>query len=543
MAPQNRWFRKLSNTVHSRRAKGVVLACALLLMGALLPIGAARAQDFRVAMSSPANSMDPHWHNVFANINVSEHIFEALVKLDENSRIVPGLAEKWRLVDPNTWEFTLRDGVHFHDGAALAVDDVFFSLDRPASITNSPGTFAIYTRQITEKIKVDDRTFRLRTASPYPLMLNDLTSIYIVEKKAVSAAAPDEFGSGQKAVIGTGPYRFVRFARDDRVELGRNPLYWGPRPPYQNVTLRFIANGAARLAALMSNDVQAIENVPTPDLDRVRGDPALSFFSKVSHRVIYFNLDQRETSPFVTAKDGKPLPANPLRDLRVRQALNLAINRQAIADRVMSGLAQPTMNLVPATLFGHNPKLVVPKPDPERAKKLLAEAGYADGFAITLHGPNNRYVNDAQIVQAVAGMLQRIGIDTKVETMPLATFFPRGNKLEFSMPLVGWGAQTGEASSPLRAIIATRDEARGMGTVNWGLYSNAKMDATLAEALRTTDDAKRSALLQQATQIAIDDLAILPIHHQVTTWAARKGIDYTPRTDERTYAFNFRPAP
>ncbi|WP_235839864.1 ABC transporter substrate-binding protein [Derxia lacustris] len=506
---------------------------------ALLP---ARAQDFRVAMSSPANSMDPHWHNVFGNINVSEHIFEALVKLDADSRVVPGLAEKWRLVDANTWEFTLRDGVHFHDGAPLTVEDVFFSLDRPASIVNSPGSFAIYTRQITGKDKVDARTFRLRTSSPYPLMLNDLTSIYIVEKKAVQAASPEEFGSGLKAVIGTGPYRFVRFARDDRVELGRNPLYWGTRPPYQNVTLRFIANGAARLAALMSNDVQAIENVPTPDLDRVRSDPSLSFFSKVSHRVIYFNLDQRETTPFVTAKDGKPLPANPLRDLRVRQALNLAINRQAIADRVMSGLALPTMNLVPATLFGHNPKLAVPKPDAERAKKLLAEAGYPDGFAMTLHGPNNRYINDAQIVQAVAGMFQRIGIDTKVETMPLATYFPRGNKLEFSMPLVGWGAQTGEASSPLRAIIASRDESRGMGTVNWGSYSNAQFDAVLAEALRTVDDTKRSALLQQATQIAIDDLALLPLHHQLTTWAARKGIDYLPRTDERTYAFGFRPA-
>ncbi len=503
----------------------------------------AAAQEFRVAMSSPPNSMDPHWHNLFSNINVSEHIFDSLVKLDPDSRVVPGLAEKWRVVNDTTWEFTLRPGVKFHDGSALTIEDIFFSLDRPPTVKGSPGSFAIYTKAITAKKKIDDLTFQLSTATPYPLMLNDLTTIYIVKKAAVEGIAQEEFSSGQKGVIGTGPYRFVKFMRDDRVELGRNPLYWGVRPPYQSVTLRFIPNDAARVAALLSNDVQAIENVPTPDLDRIRGDKDLNFFSKVSHRVIYFNLDVRDKTPFVSAKDGAPLAKNPLQDVRVRQAINIAINRQAIADRVMSGLALPTGNLVPSTLFGHNPNLKPAKYDPEAAKKLLAEAGYADGFALTLHGPNNRYINDARIVQAVAGMLERIGISTKVETMPLATFFPRAGKLEFSMPLVGWGAQTGEVSSPLRAILATRNPDKGMGSVNYGSYSSAKMDGLLDEALRTVDDKKRSALLQEATKVAlVDDVAMLPIHHQVTTWATRKGIEYTPRTDERTYAFLFRPS-
>ncbi len=513
-------------------------------LGALAIAAPAQAQDvadFKVGMSSPPNSMDPHWHNVFANINVSEHIFECLIKLDADSKIVAGLAEKWRIVDPDTWEFTLRDA-KFHDGTPVTVEDVFFSLDRPARIIGSPGSFAIYTKAIIAKEKVSDHVFRLKTASPYPLMLNDLTSVFIMKKAATEGATQEEVAIGAKGMVGTGPYRFGRFVRDDRVELARNPLYWGPRPPYSAVTLRFISNNAARLAALLSNDVQAIENVPTPDLDRVRNNPDLTFFSKVSHRVIYFQPDMREKSPLVTSKDGKPLDRNPLANLKVRQAISLAINRQGIADRVMSGLSVPTMNLVPSTLFGYNPKLTVPKYDPEGAKKLLAEAGYPDGFALTINGTNNRYINDDQIIQAVAGMLQRIGIQAKVDTMPLAVFFSRAAKLEFSFQMVGWGAQTGEVSSPLRALLATRDEAKGMGTVNYGSYSNAKLDALLAQALMTVDEARRSQLLQDATAAGIDDLGVIPLHHQVTTWAARRGVQYTPRTDERTYAFLFRPA-
>jgi peptide/nickel transport system substrate-binding protein len=486
--------------------------------------------------------MDPHWHNLFSNINVSEHIFEALIKLDADSRVIPGLAASWRLVDPTTWEFTLREA-RFHDGSPLTVDDVFYSIDRVPRVVGSPGTFAIYTKAIAAKQKISEKIFRFKTAEPYPLMLNDLTTVFIVKKAAVEGATQEEMGVGAKGMVGTGPYRFAKFVRDDRVELARNPLYWGQRAPYQSVTLRFIPNNAARVAALLSNDVQAIDNVPTPDLERIRNDKNLAFFSKVSHRVIYLNIDFREKSPFVTAKDGSALPANPLRDLRVRKAINLAINREAIADRVMQGLSVPSLNLVPATMFGYNPNLKVSRPDPEAARKLLTEAGYPSGFAMTLHSPNNRYVNDEQIAQTLAGMLGRIGIAVKVETMPLSVYFPRGNKLEFSFSLLGWGAQTGEVSSPLRAILMTRDAGKGWGSNNWGSYSNAQFDAVVVQALAIVDDVKRSALLQQATQVALDDLAIIPIHLQVTTWAARNGVDYVPRTDERTYAFNFKPTP
>ncbi len=225
-------------------------------------------------------------------------------------------------------------------------------------------------------------------------MLADLTSIYIVSKKATQGLSSDDFSSG-KGMIGTGPFRFVKFQRDDRIELERNNDYWGKKPAWSKVILRFIPNDATRLAALLAGDVQAIENVPTPDLAKVRADKNLSFYSKVSHRVIYLYPDtRREKSPFVTDKDGKPLDKNPLMDVRARRALSIAINRDAIRDRIMEGLSEPTVNLVPAALFGHNPNLKPPKYDPEAAKKLLAEAGYPNGFGLTLHTPNNRYVND-----------------------------------------------------------------------------------------------------------------------------------------------------
>ncbi|ASL75399.1 ABC transporter substrate-binding protein [Ralstonia solanacearum] len=501
----------------------------------------ALATDLKIGMSSPPTSMDPHFYNLFSNINVSEHMFECLVKMDADSHIVPGLAESWKMVNNLTWEFKLRPGVKFHDGSELTTEDVAWSLDRPATIVNSPGKFDTYTKAIIHKKIIDKYTIQLTTSQPYPLMLSDLTSVFIVQKKATQGLSSDDFAQG-KGMVGTGPFKFVSYARDDRVELVRNDQYWGPKPAWDKVTLRFIPNGATRIAALLSGDVQAIENVPTPDLARVRGDASLNFFSKISHRVIYLYTDgKRDPTPDVTGKDGKPLAKNPLKDPRVRRAMSMAINRQGIKDRIMEGLAEPTDNLVPPQLFGYNPNLKTLKYDPEGAKKLLAEAGYPDGFGITLHTPNNRYVNDEKIAQTIAQNLTRIGIVTKVEGMPMATFAAKSIRHEYSFGLVGWGAQTGEVSSPLRALVACEDARKGYGTVNWGQYCNPKMDAVLDKALYTMDDKERSRLLQEATAIVVDDGGIIPVHFQVTTWAARKGFTYTPRTDERTYAQGFMP--
>ena len=261
--------------------------------------------------------------------------------------------------------------------------------------------------------------------------------------------------------------------------------------------------------------------------------------SGISNRVIYLHMDVfRDDSPYITGTDGK----NPLMDLRVRKAISKAINRDAIVARVMEGVAIPAGQLLPPGFFGTSENLKPEPYDPEGAKKLLAEAGYPDGFGMTIHGPNDRYINDAKIAQAIGQMLTRIGIETKVETMPKSVYFrsasrggPDGTP-KYSFILVGWGSGTGEASSPLKSLIHTKDADRGFGASNRGRYSNPEADKLIEEALATVDDPKRAALLAKATEIAINDLAIIPLHYQVNTWATRKeaGLKYLPRTDERT---------
>lgn len=517
------------------------LIAASIISATVLSTTVAHAQEFKLAMSSPPTAMDPHFYNLFSNVNVSDHMFESLVTMDADSRMVPALAESWRLVNDLTWEFKLRKGVKFHDGSEMTAEDVAWSLDRPATIQGSPGKFDVYTKAIVEKTIIDPYTIRLTTKAPYPLLLSDMTTIYIVSKKATEGVSSDDFNSG-KGMVGTGPFKFVRFQRDDRIEMDRNDGYWGKKAAWSKVTLRFIPNGATRIAALLAGDVQAIENVPTPDLARVRSDANIGLYSKVSHRVIYLYADaMRDQSPFITDKDGKPLAKNPLRDKRVRQAISMSINRAAIKDRVMEGLAEPTNQFVPSTMFGYHPDLKVVKYDPEGAKKLMAEAGYANGFGMTIHTPNNRYVNDEKIVQTVAQMLSRIGVAAKVEGMPMSVYSGRGAKGEYSFGLLGWGAATGEVSSPLRALVACPDPARGFGGFNWLKYCNPEMTEVLAKAVNTVDDTARLKLLQQATSMIVNDYALIPLHQQVTTWAARKGYAYTARTDERTHAFGFHP--
>ena len=515
-----------------------LLTALLLVLCIVHPLHAA---DLSVALGADVTSIDPHFHNLTPNNNVCNHIFDTLVGKDAKGRLEPALAESWRAIDDHTWEFRLRKGVKFHDGSDFTAADVVFSLDRVPTVPNSPSPFTTYSKQITEKIIVDPYTVRFRTAAPYPLMANDMSTIMIVSSRAAKGASSEDFNSG-KAAVGTGPFRFVRWQKGDRIELARNERYWGPKVPWDRVTFRIITSDPTRVASLLAGEVRAIENVPTSDLARVAKSADLSLYRIVSHRVMYLHLDSaRDKSPFVTDKAGKPLDRNPLKDVRVRRAMSKAINRQALVDRVMEGAARATGQLMPEGMFGYTPALKPEAYDPDGARKLLAEAGYPDGFGLTIHGPNNRYVNDDQVAQAIAQMLTRVGIVTRVESMPSAVYFTRANKLEFSLMLVGWGSDTAEASSPLKALLATYNNDKGMGQANRGRYSNSKMDALLDQALATVDDGRREKLLQQATELAMSDVGIITLYHQENLWATRKGVAYTPRADERTFAHQFRP--
>ena len=515
-------------------ALAIVAACVALALPAL-------AADLTVGLGTDVTSIDPHYHNLTPNSNVAAHIFGCLVQRTDKSQLEPGLATEWKTVDPLTWEFKLRRGVKFHDGSDFTAADVVASIERVPTVPNSPSQFTVYTKQIKEMSVVDPDTIRFKTATPYPLMPSDMTQVAIISKSAARAST-DDFNGG-KAAIGTGPYKLVRYIKGDRIELARNDAYWGGKTPWDKVTLRLLPQDAARVAALLSGDVQVIENVPTSDVAQLRQDKRVAVYRTVADRLIYLHMDSdRDVSPFVTDKAGKPLATNPLKDPRVRKAISKAINRPAIVEKVMEGEAIPAGQLVPDFLFGATKNLKVEPFDPAGAKKLLAEAGYPDGFGLTIHAPNNRYVNDAKVAQAVAQMLARVGIDTKVVAMPSATYFTQATDLKFSFMLLGWSTGTGEASSSLKALLMTYNREKGYGTANRGRYSNLKVDALTEEALQIVDDAKREAMLQRATELAISDTGIIPLHFQVNLWATRDGITYVPRTDENTLAWKFRPA-
>ena len=509
---------------------------ALALVSA--PVSAA---DLRIALSSEPTSIDPHFHNLSPNNALADHLFDALINQGPNQELEPGLAVSWKPLDDTTWEFKLRQGVTFHDGSPFTADDVVFTLERAANVPDSPSGFGIYTKAVASTKVVDDYTIHLITAAPYPLLPNDISTVKIVSREKGTGATTADYNSG-KAAIGTGPYKFTSYTPGASIVVQRADNYWGEKATWDKVTLRPITNSASRVAALLSGDVDVIEAVPTADIKQLKSNASVSLSQGVSNRVIYLHIDSdKDVTPMVTAKDGKEIK-NPFKDVRVRKAISMAINRQAIVDRVMEGVGLPAGQLLPKGFFGVNPAIDVPKYDPEGAKKLLTEAGYKDGFKLTLHGPAGRYINDAQVVQAVAQMLSRIGIETAVETMPPSTFFGRASKLEFSLMLVGWGSGTGEASSPLKSLLATFNRERGMGASNRGRWSNAEFDKTLDQALVTVDDAAREKLLQKATEIAMNEVGLIPLHYEVSTWGVKKGLSYEARTDQATTALGVKKA-
>jgi peptide/nickel transport system substrate-binding protein len=498
----------------------------------------APAAELRIGLSADVTTMDPHFIAAQPNLTAQHHVFEPLVSNDARARPMPGLAT-WSNPDPLTWEFRLRKGVKFHDGTELTAEDVVFSLERPLAIKGSPGGYQTYVRPIVAKEIVDRHTVRLKTAAPYGALLQDLSEVMMVSKKAAAQATGEDFDSG-KAAIGTGPYKLVRFARGSRIEFARHDDYWGGKLPWDKVTLLILPSDPVRTAALLSGQVDAIEHVPTADIARLRKNPAWRLEQAVSWRTIFLHVDQaRDRPPGVALKDGKPIEKNPFKDVRVRRAMSKAINREAIAARVMEGLALPAGNVLSPSVIGHDPAVKPEAYDPEGAKRLLAEAGYPDGFTLTLGTPNNRYINDEQVAQTAAQMFSRIGITARVEAMPLSVYFGKARNREFAVSLLGWGSRAADLA--LRSLAATADPGKGYGAWNWGGYSNPKLDELVTQSLGAVDPAQRETLARSASALAAREVAFIPLHYQVVTWAMRSGLAYAARTDEFTFAHHFKP--
>ncbi|MBU2514252.1 ABC transporter substrate-binding protein [bacterium] len=517
------------------RKKLVQLGMILILMFSFVSV---EASDLIIgARSEPA--IDPHFSYLTTNIAYARHIFGVLVQSDEDSNLAPGLAVSWKAVNDTTWEFKLRKGVKFHDGSLFTAKDVVFSINRIPTVPNSPNPFTGTIRSIKSSKVIDDYTVQFITKEINPFLPKNLSEVIIVSEKAAKGASTADFNSG-KAAIGTGPYRFVKYVSGDRLVLKRFEDYWGQKPDWDSLTFKIISDDAARVAALMGGDVDLIDFVPPVQVSTLEKSKNLEVFKRPSDRIIYLFVNvEADSSPFLTDLNGNPLPENPLRNPLVRQAIAASINREAIVARIMDGLATAESQTIPKDWFGYNADLKNPEYDPSWAKKLLAKAGYPDGFGITIHGPNDRYVNDGKICQAVGQMLSRIGLKVKVDTSPKAVFFPKIGPpgTQFALGLLGWGNSPLETDG-LVGLMHTFSKEKGMGQYNAGGYGNPAFDSIVEKALVTVDEAERSRLEQKASRIAMQDIALIPLHTQFTIAAARKGIHFVPRADEATLAMN-----
>ena len=524
------------------RLRTGLLAAALTALPALAP-GHAQAQDLlRIGMESGPTSLDPHYASLITNIAYSRHVFQPLVQQDARQVLRPAIATEWKALDDLTWEFKLDPKARFHDGAPVTAEDVAFTISRAGDVPNSPSSFRVYTRPIKSVEAVDPTTIRIRTSAPTPLLPNYLSLVMIVSKKHGEGASTADYNSG-KAMIGTGPYRHVSWQPGSALVIERNEAFAGKAPTWKRVEFRPLANAGSRTAALDAGDVDLIEIVPPDQYKKFAASTTFTVAESPSNRLLFLTLDSdREDSPHVHARDGGPI-ANPLRDRRVRKALSMAINREALTSRVLQGQGVPAGDLGPDGYFGTSPDL---KPEPynlEGAKTLLAEAGYSQGFAVQVNGPNDRFVNDEQVVQAIAQMWTRLGLLTNVETRPRGVWLSEASQLKYSVNFAGFSPNP-EVLGMLETQIHSWNPALGLGTANRGRFSNPDIDGIIQKARQTMDNAERERLTQQATRAAIrDQQALIPLYFAVNTWAMKKGITYEARTDEMTLATSAGRAP
>ncbi len=501
----------------------------------------ALAADLVIGVGSEATTMDPHFYNLGPNTEITESVFDRLIHHDENLNAIPGIAESWTASDDGlTWTFKLRKDAKFHDGKPVTTADVTFSFDRLPKVENSPSSFQKYLRLFEKVAAIDAHTLRIKATIPSPNVLHDLEQIAIVPKH-LGMASTEDYNNG-KAMIGSGPYKYGEWKSGDRVVLTANKDYWGTKPQWDKVTIKTLSSNPARTAAILAGDVDVISFVPTVDIKRLKASKDVQVFQRAGNRLLYFGLDVvAKPTPMVRGSDGKPLGANPLADVRVRKALSKAINRDIIVDRIMDGVGLATGQAMASHFNGTNSNIKIEPYDPEGAKKLLAEAGYPNGFQLTVHGPNDRYPNDEKVVQAAAQMLTRAGIDASVETFPKSVYFGKASKRNFSMYLVGSSANS--TLDMHTYVLNTWTPDKGLGPVNRGRYSNAKHDALLAEARVTLDPGKYADLMRQAGEIAFtQDQAMLPVLHFVNSWAARKGFVMHPQAGDQTRPMDISPA-
>jgi peptide/nickel transport system substrate-binding protein len=517
--------------------KLMLAASAIALLVAATP---ASAETLRWARASDALTLDPHSQNQGVTHNFSHHIYETLVDRDVAGTLIPRLATEWKVKDgdPNTWVFTLRDGVTFHDGAAFTAEDVVFSLNRARSETSNMRQLH---SAVVDVIAVDDHTVEVKMSGPSPLYPNNLTNTFIMDKtwsEAHDLEKVQDFAAGEdnyavRNANGTGPY--ILESRDPEVRsvLKLNESHWAEvKPQITEIIYLPITEAATRVAALLSGEVDLVQDVPVQDIANLTNTAGLRVTTGPENRFIYFGYKVSEAplaSSDVTDK-------NPLSDSRVREAFELAVDRDAIKQVVMRGQSIPTGISTPPFVHGWTEELdAYPATDIAKAKALLAEAGYPDGFTITLDTPNNRYVNDEAIAQAVVGMLGQIGVKVTLASRPVAQHSPLILDASTDFYLLGWGVPTFDSEYVFNDLIHSKEGH--YGAYNPSGYANAELDAKIESLATEVDTAKRDAAIAEIWATVKADRVLLPIHNQVLAYAMKDKYDLAvhPENQPRIY--------
>jgi peptide/nickel transport system substrate-binding protein len=517
------------------RFRLVLLASVLGQALVSAPVAAATAV---IGTRVGPTSLDPQLGGLQTDQGYYQHLYDALFARDELLRPVPALAVSFRRIDELTWEFKLRTEVEFHDGSAFDANDVLFTYRRLGTVEGSDGLQAQKMRPVKRIEVVDTHTLRMVTDAPTPKLLTQLTDFWIISDSIDPASTTEDFNRGR--AIGTGPFRLVEWRRGDQLVLNRFDRYWGQTADFERVVIKEMTNDATRVAALQAGDVDLIDYVPPLDTYRLNRMSNVKVYVAPSARVIFIQFDTlSRMSRQVRDHAGRGLPVNPLSDNRVRQALKLAISKDLIVEKILENLAVPANQGVPEGFEGFNPDIPPDPFDPAGARRLLTEAGYPRGFGITLSCPNDRYINDAIVCQAIGQLWTQVGVRTQVETMPKSVYFKKLLAGELSAYMLGWGNSYGDSMSLLTSVIYSRDNDHGWGTWN-ASYSDPDLDRSIDEAITTMDPGMRERRLQAIMARVVADNAIVPLYVQPVIAASARQWRYTPAVDEQTLAISLR---
>jgi peptide/nickel transport system substrate-binding protein len=510
-------------------------------VGAALALGsAAHARDLRVAMPVEPTSIDPAAMVQPYNATISLHLYDGLIRRSPDMKLQPGLATAWKAVDDTTWEFELRKGVKWHDGGDFTAADVIATVDRIKAL-NVPVSFRLYTSTIATMTAPNPNALRITTNGPDPLLPGKMSFLFITPAK-VKGSTSAEFNAGS-ATIGTGPYKFTEYVTGQRIVMTKNPAYWGEAPAFDRIVFSMVPNEASRVAALLANNTDLVLDLSPDSVAQLKNNRNLNVSVGPQDRVIGLFFNFGDTLKYVKAKDGSALTTNPFKDIRVRRAFTKAIDRDAIVSRVLDNLGKKEGQIFPTGYSGSSPNLQPEKFDLPGARALMKEAGYPQGFGVTLVCTAGRFMRDKEACEAVAAMLAQIGVQVTVQAVPFNVHTQMRLTKELNFFLYSAGTGWGEILSSFVAVVPTPNPALRMGSANSNNYSNAEVDKLLQAAVRTIDDRQRAAMQARAMEMYVrDDVATAPLFRQSSIAAMKKDLRYETREDGMFNALHVKPA-